>query len=72
MRTLQGSAEVVRGQLLRGVTLREMGEHQLKGWAGTSGPKLGLGSQLEDVAPPDPSLTERVREQFRGRVLSVY
>jgi pyruvate formate lyase activating enzyme len=34
--------------------------------------KLGLTYQLENVAPPDPTLTERVRGQFRSRGLTVY
>ena len=34
--------------------------------------KLGLEYPLENVEPPDPGLTERVREQFRRRGLTVY
>lgn len=34
--------------------------------------KLGIPYQLEDVEPPAPELTERVREQFRRRGLTVY
>ncbi|RZI41352.1 pyruvate formate lyase-activating protein [Herbaspirillum sp. HC18] len=34
--------------------------------------KLGLAYQLENVVPPEPELTERVREQFRSRGLTVY
>lgn len=34
--------------------------------------KLGLAYPLQDVAPPTPELTERVRGQFRGRGLTVY
>jgi pyruvate formate lyase activating enzyme len=34
--------------------------------------KLGLEYLLENVEPPDPELTERVRGQFRSRGLTVY
>ena len=34
--------------------------------------KLGLDYPLENVEPPDAVLTERVREQFRSRGLTVY
>jgi pyruvate formate lyase activating enzyme len=34
--------------------------------------KLGLAYELENVAPPEPDLTARVREQFRSRGLRVY
>ena len=34
--------------------------------------KLGLQYPLENVEPPDPELTERVRGQFRSRGLTVY
>ncbi|RZA34020.1 MAG: pyruvate formate lyase-activating protein [Lysobacteraceae bacterium] len=34
--------------------------------------KLGLEYQMENVEPPDPELTERVRGQFRSRGLTVY
>ncbi len=34
--------------------------------------RLGLHYALDDVAPPDPELTERVRGQFRTRGLIVY
>lgn len=34
--------------------------------------KLSLEYALEDVAPPDPELTERVRGQFRSRGLTVF
>jgi pyruvate formate lyase activating enzyme len=34
--------------------------------------KLGLEYPLEDVAPPGPELTERVRNQFRSRNLTVF
>jgi pyruvate formate lyase activating enzyme len=34
--------------------------------------KLGLEYPLEHIEPPDPALTERVREQFRSRGLTVY
>lgn len=34
--------------------------------------KLGLPYQLENVEPPDAELSERVREQFRSRGLTVY
>jgi len=34
--------------------------------------KLGLIYKLQDVEPPSPELTERVREQFRSRGLTVY
>jgi len=34
--------------------------------------KLGLKYELENVEPPEPELTERVREQFRRRGLKVY
>ena len=34
--------------------------------------KLGLKYQLEDIEPPSPELTERVRGQFRSRGLKVY
>jgi len=34
--------------------------------------KLGLQYSLENVHPPDPAITERVREQFRSRGLNVY
>jgi pyruvate formate lyase activating enzyme len=34
--------------------------------------KLGLAYPLENVEPPDAALTERVREQFRSRGLTVY
>jgi pyruvate formate lyase activating enzyme len=34
--------------------------------------KLGLVYPLENVEPPDPELTERVRGQFRSRGLTVY
>ena len=34
--------------------------------------KLGLEYLLENVEPPEPELTERVRGQFRGRGLTVY
>ena len=34
--------------------------------------KLGLDYALENVEPPHAALTERVREQFRSRGLTVY
>ncbi len=34
--------------------------------------KLGLAYPLENVEPPGPELTERVRGQFRSRGLTVY
>jgi hypothetical protein len=34
--------------------------------------KLGLDYRLADVQAPEPALTERVREQFRARGLTVY
>jgi pyruvate formate lyase activating enzyme len=34
--------------------------------------KLGLRYSLEDVSPPSPELSERVRTQFRSRGLTVY
>jgi pyruvate formate lyase activating enzyme len=34
--------------------------------------KLGLEYKLENVEPPDPELTERVRGQFRSRGITVY
>lgn len=34
--------------------------------------KLGLDYKLAHVEPPSAELTERVREQFRGRGLTVY
>lgn len=34
--------------------------------------KLGIPYQLEDVEPPSPELSERVRDQFRRRGLTVY
>jgi pyruvate formate lyase activating enzyme len=34
--------------------------------------KLGLAYELENVAPPEPDLSARVREQFRSRGLLVY
>jgi pyruvate formate lyase activating enzyme len=34
--------------------------------------KLGLEYLLENVEPPEPELTERVRGQFRSRGLIVY
>jgi pyruvate formate lyase activating enzyme len=34
--------------------------------------KLGLAYPLEHVEPPDAALSERVREQFRSRGLTVY
>jgi pyruvate formate lyase activating enzyme len=34
--------------------------------------KLGLEYTLENVEPPEPELTERVRGQFRSRGLTVY
>jgi pyruvate formate lyase activating enzyme len=34
--------------------------------------KLGLEYTLENVEPPEPELTERVRGQFRSRGLKVY
>jgi pyruvate formate lyase activating enzyme len=34
--------------------------------------KLGLKYELENFAPPNAALTERVRGQFRGRGLTVY
>jgi pyruvate formate lyase activating enzyme len=34
--------------------------------------KLGLPYPLENIEPPGPELTERVRDQFRSRGLTVY
>jgi pyruvate formate lyase activating enzyme len=34
--------------------------------------KLGVAYPMEDVQPPSPELTERVRKQFRSRGLTVY
>jgi pyruvate formate lyase activating enzyme len=34
--------------------------------------RLGLDYQLQDTEPPDAPLTDRVRQQFRSRGLTVY
>jgi pyruvate formate lyase activating enzyme len=34
--------------------------------------KLGLRYELENIDPPDPELSERVRQQFRSRGMTVY
>ena len=56
-----GLDSVERVEILR---FHQMGRSK---WA-----KLGLKYPLENVAPPDPELTERVRGQFRSRGLKVY
>jgi pyruvate formate lyase activating enzyme len=56
-----GLRSVERVEILR---FHQMG---LKKWE-----QLGLDYKLHDVPPPDPALTDRVREQFRARGLTVY
>jgi pyruvate formate lyase activating enzyme len=56
-----GLKSVERVEILR---FHQMGKDKWK--------KLGLDYQLENVEPPDPVLTERVRSQFRSRGLTVY
>ena len=56
-----GLASVERVEILR---FHQMGRDKWR--------KLGLDYPLENVAPPGPELTERVRGQFRSRGLTVY
>ena len=56
-----GLASVERVEILR---FHQMGRDKWR--------KLGLEYPLENVAPPGPELTERVRGQFRSRGLTVY
>ena len=56
-----GLASVERVEILR---FHQMGRDK---WY-----KLGLDYPLVDFGPPDPDLTERVRNQFRSRGLTVY
>jgi pyruvate formate lyase activating enzyme len=56
-----GLASVERVEILR---FHQMGKGK---WE-----RLGLDYQLDNVDTPSPDLTERVREQFRSRGLTVY